>query len=364
MKALQENTMSPFSHSSRREFLKVAGGTAAAALTAASLTAGTPSSIDVMKVGAIGLDYSFWQIWADLLSPKGRRLGTSVLRMRPAYIWDKDVKRAQQFAQQYECEVVDRYDAMVGKVDAVLNGDLNTTPFQHLLLRPYIEAGIPCFLQRHWSDTLVHMDAMLDLAAKHGTPLMATVPFEHYGQADVAVQQLKNVGEIEAVFATARIPDEPHFHLPYLMMKILGYDVDTISMNTDDVRKTGYFNVDYVYPKTDQRKPFVVSMQGAGQDVFWFNIMGQRGNVSANMPELSDYFTRFFGQLLDIQRTFEKRALYQPLDVIRKKFQCLQAAYYSRLERNGAAVKLGTVPADWPIPAWTPGAYTAADFKA
>ena len=91
-------------------------------------------------------------------------------------------------------------------------------------------------------------------------------------------------------------------------------------MNVDDVRKMGYLNVDYVYPKTDKRKPFALSMQGAGPDVFSFHIIGQKGEVSASMPEISDYFTRFFGQLLDIQRTFEKRALYQPLDVIRGSF--------------------------------------------
>ena len=57
-------------------------------------------------------------------------------------------------------------------------------------------------------------------------------------------------------------------------------------------------NVDYVYPKTDKRRPFVLSMQGAGPDVFWFNIVGQHGAVSASMPAAADYFARFFGQLL------------------------------------------------------------------
>ena len=66
-------------------------------------------------------------------------------------------------------------------------------------------------------------------------------------------------------------------------------------MNVDDVRKMGYLNVDYVYPKTDKRKPFALSMQGAGPDVFSFHIIGQKGEVSASMPEISDYFTRFFG---------------------------------------------------------------------
>ncbi|MEO6803867.1 MAG: hypothetical protein ABI197_11570 [Granulicella sp.] len=359
--------MSNTLRSGRRDFLKMAGaGTAAAMMTTGVASAAGPvaASIPVMKVGALGLDYSFWDIWANLLSPKGRYEGTSLLRMRPAYVWDKDTQKARAFADKWECEVVDRYDAMVGKVDAVLVGDLILAPWQHLLLRPYIQAGIPSFLQRHWSDSLVHMDDMLDLAAKHSTPVMATVPFEHNDQGHIALRQLKNAGEIMGAFATAEIPDEPHFHLPYLMMKILGYDVESISMNTDDVRKTGFLNVDYVYPKTDQRKPFALSMQGAGTDLFSFNIMCKQGNVSTVIPAGSDAITRFFRQLMDIQRTFEQRTLYQPMEVMRKKFQCLQTAYYSKMERNGAPVKVGTVPADWAIPAWKPDAYSASDFKA
>jgi hypothetical protein len=352
-------------NSNRREFLSIAGSGVAAAVAAtglAPLVSAAP--IEPIKVGFIGLDYSFSTIWADLLSPKGKRVGTSLLRLQPTCIWDKDVKKARDFARTYECEVVDRYDGMIGKVDVILNGELTVVPWQHLLLRPYIQAGIPCMLQRHWSDSLVHLDEMLDLAAKHSTPLMATVPFEHYGEADQAIAQLKTAGEIQGVFATARSQDEPHFHIPHLMMKILGYDVESVSMNTDDVRKVGYLNIDYVYPKTDKRRPFVLSMQGCGPDVYRFSILGQQATVAAGMPESADYFARFFGQLMDVQRTFEKRALYQPLDVIRKKFQCVQTAWYSRFERNGSLVKIGTVPADWAIPAWTPGAYSASDFKA
>jgi len=319
--------------------------------------------IEPMKIGVFGLDYSFWSIWADILSPKGKHLGTSVLRMRPTHVWDKDVKKARDFAAQWDCEVVARYDGMLGKVDAVLNGGLDSVPWQHLLLRPYIEAGVPCFLQRNWSDTLTHLDQMLDLSVKHGAPLMATVPFEHYSDADTGAGRLKNIGQIQAVFATAQIPDEPHFHIPYMLMKILGYDVETVSMIADDLRKVGYLNVNYVYPKTDARPPFIASMSAAKPDVFSFTVIGDKGSFSASMPNGADYTARFFGTLLDIQRTFEKRALYQPLDVIRRKFQCVQAAYYSRLERNGAPVKIGTVPADWPIPAWSPGWYDGSEFR-
>jgi len=349
--------------SNRREFLQFASSTLAAACAADGFAVDAAAApIEPMKAGVFGLDYTFWTIWADLLSPKGRRLGTSTLRLTPTHVWDKDVKKAQAFAAQWDCEVVNRYDGMLGKVDVVLNGELNNVPWQHLLLRPYIEAGVPCFLQRHWSDNLVHLDEMLDLSAKHNTPLMATVPFEHYSYANTGADRLKNIGEIQAVFGTAQISDEPHFHLPYLLMKILGYDIESVSMSTDDVHKVGYLNVNHFYPKTDKRRPFVSSMSAARPDPYTFTVMGELGSFSAAMPAAADNFTRFFGTLLDIQRSFEKRALYQPLEMIRKKFQCLQAAYYSRFERAGAPVKISEVPANWPIPAWTPNWYDGSEF--
>jgi len=79
-------------------------------------------------------------------------------------------------------------------------------------------------------------------------------------------------------------------------------------------------------------------------------------------PSSASYYTRFFGQLVDIQKSFEKKAQYQPPDVIRRKYLCLQAAYYSQMERGSAPVKVGSVPADWALPAWQPKWYDGSEF--
>jgi predicted dehydrogenase len=352
------------SRNTRREFFRNAGAGVAAAVAAAPLLAAPAEPIQPMKLGVFGIDFTFWGIWADLLSPQGRNAGTSLLRMRPTHIWDKDARKAADFAKRWGCDVVDRYDGMAGKVDAVVNGDLYNTPWQHLLMRPYLEAGTPCFLQRHWADTLPHLDEMLDLAAKHSAPIMATVPFEHYAEADGLIARLKNIGQIQSAFGTAEIADEPHFHLPYMVLKVLGYDVEWVSMTTDDVKRVGYLNINYGYPKTETRpRPFVVSMNAARPDNFNLSVVGEQGTISAGMPAAANYYTRFFGQLMDMQKFFEKKAMYQPPDAIRKKYQCLQAAYYSKVERNSAPVKVGSVPAEWAIPAWRPDWYDGSEFK-
>jgi predicted dehydrogenase len=331
-----------------------------AAAPFAAAAAGEP-----LKLGVFGLDFTFWGIWADLLSPKGRfaAAANGALRMKPAYVWDKDPRKAQDFAKRWECEAVERYDGMAGKVDAVLNGDLYNVPWQHLLLRPYLEAGTPCLIQRHFSDTLAHLDEMLDLAAKHSAPVMATVPFEHFAEADTLIEKAKAIGDIQAVFATAEASDEPHFHVPYMLAKVLGYDVDWVSMATDDVRRMGYLNINYGFPKGERRRPFVASMHASRADVFSMTVIGSQGAASANMPNSANNYVRFAGQLVDMQKCIETKSQYQPPDAIRKKFLLLQAAYYSQTQRNSAPVKIGSVPADWAIPAWRANFYDGSEFK-
>ena len=351
----------------RREFIhNVATAATGVAASTALVSAGEAMQsnlVQPMKLGVFGLDFTFWGIWADLLSPAGRYLGTSALRMRPTHVWDKDTAKAQQFAKRWGCEVVDRYDGMVGKVDAVLNGDLHNVPWQHLLMRPYLEAGMPCFLQRHWADTLRHLDEMLELAAKHSAPVMATVPFEHFPDAEGLLTRIKSIGEIQAVFGSSDVADEPHFHLPYMALKVLGYDVDWVSMSSDDVRRVGYLTINYGYPRTETRRPFVASLHAGRPDAFRLNVIGAQGSIAADMPATASYYTRFFDQLVDIQKTFERKAQYQAPDVIRNKYLCLQAAYYSQLEQKSAPVKVGSVPADWPLPAWRPDWYDGSEFK-
>jgi hypothetical protein len=347
---------------SRRDFIRNVASAVGVAAAAPALASAQVAPIEPMKLGVFGLDFTFWSIWADLLSPQGRYLGTSALRMRPTHVWDKDTRKAQQFAARWGCEVVDRYDGMLGRVDAVLNGDLHNVPWQHLLLRPYLEAGVPCFLQRHWSDTIEHLDEMLDRAAKHSAPIMATVPFEHLPDTEGLVSELKTAGEVQGAFGTSDVADEPHFHLPYMALKVLGYDVDWVSMTTDDVRRVGYLSINYGYPRTEARRPFVASLHAGKPNVFSLTVVGAQGTIAADMPSTASYYTRFFDQLVDIQKSFEQKTLYQPADVIRRKYLCLQAAYYSHTERSGAPVKVGSVPAGWVLPAWRPDWYDGSEF--
>jgi len=66
--------------------------------------------------------------------------------------------------------------------------------------------------------------------------------------------------------------------------------------------------------------------------------------------------------MMDIQKTIEGKT-YQPLDIVRKKFEILVTAYYSHHECKGAPVKVGTVSADWSYPHVKPGYMDDSLFK-
>jgi len=363
----------------RRDFLKKAAGV----VGAASVAAGTLSQAQTAKkdkkdteekkdksnrklrIGVFGLDYSFWSgLWNELLLPHGEFTGTGILNMEMTCVWDKDTKKAEEFAAKNGCEAVKTYDGMLGKVDGIINGELYNVPWQHLLLKPYLEAGVPCYLSRPWSSCIRDMNSMLELSAKHNAPIIATNTYEHYSEGESLQNEVKNIGPIQAAFATCTAGDHPHFHIPYMMKRILGFDNESVSVVSNDIKKIAYMNVNHVYPAKEGQPSYVLSMNAnVSAYIFSLTIVGKNGTITANMPASTNYMWRFASQLFDMQKTFDTKTNYQPLDVVRKKFESCIAEYYSHYEKGGAPVKVGTVPQDWTYPLWKPNWYDNSDFK-
>lgn len=317
-----------------------------------------------LKIGAFCVgEYTFWGLWADLLSPKGT-IGTDLFNMEISHVWDVNPQKAQEFAAKYGCEVVDKYDGMLGKVDGVVCGGFYEIPWQHKIFRPYIEAGVPTYLSRPWSYRIKDMNEMLELAAKHSTPLMATTVYEHYNEAESLKKKIKNVGIIKCVSSTCQTSEYPgHFHLQYMIMKMFNYNVKKVSLITDDEKKCTYMQDTYLIGGDEKQPPFLCSLYAAPEPyIFYINIIGTEGTETASMPAETNYFFRFAPQLIDIQKTMEGK-LYEPFDNIRKKHEVFMTGYYSHIEKGGAPVDVGTVPVEWSPPYWKPGWIDDSMFK-
>ncbi len=345
----------------RRTFIKSTVAVGAASLVGAGKAEAALIPGKRLRIGAIGVgQYSFMSYcWSDIIEPdreantaKRGNFGTPFLNMDITHVWDINPEAAQKFAARMDAKAVKKYDGMVGRVDGVIFGGLYEVPWQHRLARPYVEAGIPVYLSRPFAYRLRDIDEILDCAAKHNTPVLATAKFEHYNEAPALKNKLKNIGQIRCVHATCHTSDYPvHFHLQFMMLKILGYDVEKVSVITDDDKRNNYLQETYLFKGGEDQPPFTCSMQGCiNQDSFTITIFGSKATVSASMvrsPHWQDSLLfRYAPQVIDMQRTFEGK-LYEPLDNIRKKTAVFLAGYKSFLEHGGAPVDVAGLPVDW-----------------
>ena len=347
--------------STRRSFMKAtaAGAATLAAGTAAQVKAAPPKPGRKLRVGALAVGaYSFWPYsWGDILSPFGTPLnnetfGTEMLNMEITHVWDVKPEEARKFASIVGADAVDKYDDMVGKVDGVAFGGFYETPWQHKLARPYLEAGIPVSISRPFAYSLRDIDELLECAAKHGTPVLATDLYEHLFAVKTLKSTLKNVGEIKCVYGTCLTNEYAAlFHTQWMIQKIFGNDIGKVSVITDDPNKSSYLVGTYLYNGWDGQPVFpCILTKAPGGDLYAFTVTGSDGIETARLPQIpdrqADLLTHHMPMLVDMQKTFEGK-LFEPLDNIRKKTEIFLTGFYSAVERNGAPVDVGSVPVDW-----------------
>lgn len=364
----------PKEYPARRRFIAAAAAGLAAGLSPDSSAAPVKSSRK-LRIGALCVgDGSFWAYsWGDILSPDGKpvnrgTLETGALNMEVTHVWDINPKEAEKFAALMGAKTVRRYDEMVGQVDGVAFGGFFEIPWQHRLARPYIEAGIPTYLGRPFAYSLRDIDALLDLAAKHNTPIMATDIYEHLYGVRTLQGKLKNIGKIECVNGTCLTNDYPmRFHVLYMAPKIFGFDIQKVSLFTDDPNASTYLVGALLFKGGGGQPPFpcTMSMTPTG-DLYSFVVSGTSGIETERLPQFpnwrDDLIVHHLPKLLDMQRTFEGKS-YEPLDIVRKKTELFLTGFFSATERGGAPVDVGTVPVDWRARPARPDWVSEAVFK-
>ena len=346
----------------RRTFLKASALTGALSLNnglAASPEASERSGNRKLRIGALCVgDFSFWSYtWGDILSPHGvtvnrEALGTGILDMEITHVWDVDKAKAREFAEKVGAEPVDRYDGMLGKVDGVAFGGFYEVPWQHILARPYIEAGIPTYLSRPFAYSLRDIDEILDCAAKHGTPIMATDIYEHLYGVTTLKKRASTIGEIQCVHSTCLTHEYAAlFHTPYMLQAIFGQDIGKVAVVTDDPNRSSYLSGTYLFNGGSQQKPFLcMSTMTPNGDLYSIDVTGSEGTESSRLPQFAewrdDLLVHHTPMLVAMQKTFEGNN-HEPLDTIRKKNELFLTGFYSAVERGGAPVDVGTVPPNW-----------------
>ncbi len=374
---------------SRRFFMgsaALAAG-AAAAVPAQNQQAAKPkkrSTVELLNIGVVALgdnshmNYSIWAPTINPVEPDRWPVGRTT-RMNISHCWDRAPSLSEAFAKKYRCEAVKRYDDMVGKVDGMIFAGFNEVKWWPQLTRPYLEAGIPCYINRPFALSMRAAKEIVATARKNNTPILCTDEREYIKEAQVArgkVAQLLKEGRtiLGATGDNSAGNEYPQHgvHGLYFMLAILGLDVEEVSFQADGWwRETtsavknpmhwGLLSLRYngitIEGCPEQKKPFVatqlqLSGQGAnaGMRIYysggWWDIM----NYWEQGEPMNRLYQLFFPTVLAMQRMFETRQMQWSYDYILQKTRIFLAGFKSQVEDRGSMVNVAGLPDDWEAP--------------
>jgi len=181
--------------------------------------------------------------WAPLMNPPKdtvRRTGMLI-----THVWDKDRAVAEKFARLYGIpNVVERFDQMVGEVDGVIQSGYKASFWASELVRPYVEAKMPVYIDRPGAYSLARIRSLTDLAAKHDCPLMVSNNHENSGTVDLLKARVDALGPLTGMFADSLTDREMRF---FSMHCIHGWFM-IYPLLVGKVRRVRTFMADDSYP--------------------------------------------------------------------------------------------------------------------
>jgi len=320
----------------------------------------SPSSLELIHVGFLGCDPSgHLSIWGPLINPTEgwtRRTGMVI-----SHCWDIDKADEERFAATYGCERVKDYTDMIGKVDGIIIPSFDTAyGVNKHLVKPYLESGIPTFINRPFAFNMADAEAIIDLSKKTGTPIMCGSAYEFCKEVLIIKRAVERCAPLYGAAVTSDSSDFPShgIHPLYWVHKIFGGDVARISYFTREWKKVpGSVHIEY-RPKKDGEAPYYVNIVFMKNTTTFswgaMNIVGNNGSefvdiqVEGNTEELFHFF--FLPSLLAMQKLFESGEMPEPPENILIKTRIFLAAWKSHVDHNGAPVDPAELPRDWTGP--------------
>ncbi|MDP2982949.1 MAG: Gfo/Idh/MocA family oxidoreductase [Candidatus Latescibacter sp.] len=376
---------------SRRTFIgsaALAAGAAAGKVEAQKPTSSakpkkTRATVELLNVGVIALgdnSHMNYSIWAPTINPVEPNIWpVRSTTMNITHCWDSRPELAEAFAKKYKCQAVKNYYDMVDKVDGMIFAGFNEVKWWPQLTKPYLEAGIPCYINRPFALSMKAANEIVERAKKYNAPILCTDEREYIKEAQVGRWKVEELLREKRTILGATGDNSAGFEYPqhgvhglYFMLAILGLDVAQVSLQADGwwreitpaVKNTmhwGLLSLQYNGIKIEgvgeQTKPFVATQQqitgqraNAGMKIYysggWWDIMNY---WEAGEP-LNRLYQLFFPTVFAMQRMFETRKMQWSYDYILQKTRIFLTGFKSHVDHNGQMVRVADLPDDWEAP--------------
>ena len=317
----------------------------------------SPSSRELIEVGILmGFGGHSDTTWGRLLNPpEGQMRCTGMVFTK---VWSVDRAAAEHFNKLYGAEIVNNFDDMVGKVHGIFVDDFDAVAYNYKLAAPYLDAGIPTFVNRPFADSMNKVRDMTERSKKNNAPLMTASSWEHLAEVN-SVRRLVTPKEITAYTAWNSCGGADFYshglHGLWWAYAAVGGGIKAVSHKNENWRKT-CGGVTHVIYEDRGKGPFIgkiIEGQMPNEPSHGCAIKIQPGDIKVvkyggGGSWGSDYF-QWLPMLHRVQWMFETGEMYQTHEEIVEKSAMFIGAFYSNLELNGALVDIDKIPEDWAI---------------
>ena len=303
-------------------------------------------------------------IWGPIILPYGKQkflnADTRMTGMVMTHVWDIDRGASEAFAKSNTgVEVADHYADMVGEVDGVILSDFDSCIHYPELTKPYLESGVPIFINRPFALNLEDAQGMIELARRHDTPLMSGSSFEYVPQVEeirAEIADLKPISGYSAAVSTSDYATHG-IHGLFFAYACVGGGIRKVAYQTPDWKEPNGMVV-IEHDGREGGKPFYGSVQQFKGPLGWIRVFGRRRSVEHFVPG-GIYF--WLPILIEMQRMFETRVMPEPYEAIYEKTQLFLAGFKSHLECGGGLVAVPEI-GDWRAPLLSPDPYPQGYF--
>ena len=354
----------------RRDFLT--HGMTAAGLTAGNALAGgheaeaktwerSETHDRLIRVGALtsGFHHHLHNIWGPMINPVPANASSPTILPRMnglllTHVWDIVEEHGKAFAEKFNVKQVERYDDMLGKVDAVMVCEVWSIDHWPQLARPYLEAGMPVFFNRPFASSMKAAKELVAMSKANGAPICTLSSWEYCFPASAMRRNLLRLGDgklpvIRGIVAYNASHDITHdIHGLWLILASVGPGVESVSANIvgDTIYKTETTTWTLRFRERDNNPPFYACLVNTidPESNAWIKIITDKGTVETSLMYLDSYDMRrmeyFNTPLIEFQKMVERGVMPQTHEHILDKTAVFLAGVKSVRERNGGMVAL------------------------
>lgn len=255
-----------------------------------------------IRIGLVGVNTSHADAFSRILNgtrngPEGE--GPALDSGRIVAIWGGDKERIETLSARHRIETtVGDPGEMIGSIDAALVIDDTDGGGMHATLaRPFIEAGIPVYIDKPMTTEYADAVALFDLAERHDTPIMSCSALRFAVELEAARTEFEGIGTLSSIVSVG--PGDWYYYGVHAV-EMLGVVAGT---GANWVHRHALENKDITVIGYDNGPTAVVETLRDAAYVFHLTAFGADGFTSVEVTDSSGFYTNTMREVVRMVET-------------------------------------------------------------